>query len=220
MNFDMSFALSILPSLWKASILALAVAVASAALASGLGLVLELGRRSSAIASRFISFLIDLVRVTPLIVQLYFAYFVLPRWGIVVPPIILGITCLGVHYSSYLAEVFKAALDAIPKGQFEAAAALGLSNWQTTLRVTVPLIFRNAIPAMSNYFLTILKATPYLAVISVNELLGTALTAASDTYRYYEPFALLGVFFLAYSLTITFLVNLFRKRTMRMFGEI
>jgi polar amino acid transport system permease protein len=207
MSFDFDFALSILPELTKASLLALVIAIASGSLACLLGFLLEIGRRRGQFSDFVITLGIDAIRVTPLIVQLYFAFFVLPYWGITLPPMVVGIGCLALHYSSYLAEVFKAGIDAIPAGQFDAGNALGLRRWQIQLLIVLPLLLRNSIPAIGNYFLSILKATPYLSLIAVNELLGTAFTFASDTFRYYEPFAILGFFFLSYSLIIAAVVR-------------
>jgi polar amino acid transport system permease protein len=202
MKFDFAFAFSILPALTKASLFALLIACLSSLLACLLGFVLEVGRRAGPLSDCILTFLIDSVRVTPVIVQLYFLFFVLPYWGIRLPALVVGIGSLGVHYSSYLAEVFKAGFDAIPSGQNDASRALGLRRWQSNLLIVLPLMLRNSIPSIGNYFLSILKATPYLSVIAVNELLGTAFEFASDTFRYYEPFAILGIFFLSYSLLI------------------
>ena len=202
MSFDFKFALLILPDLTKASLFALLIACVSALVACLLGFALEVGRRTGPSSDRVLSFLIDAVRVTPIIVQLYFLFFVLPYWGITLPALVVGIGSLGIHYSSYLAEVFKAGFDAIPPGQIDASRALGLRPWQTNVLIVLPLVLRNSIPAIGNYFLSILKATPYLSIIAVNELLGTAFEFASDTFRYYEPFAILGIFFLLYSLLI------------------
>lgn len=219
MNFDLTFALSILPSLARASILALVIGLASTVVACLLGFLLELARRSRPYLRYLITLFIDLVRIIPIIVLLYFVYFVLPYWGIVIAPLVIGVGCLGVHYSSYLAEVFKAGIDAIPRGQREAGIALGLHPWQVNLLVILPLMLRNSIPAMTNYFLSILKATPYLSLIAIDELLGTAFTFASDTFRYYEPFAILGVFFLAYSLIIAALSRQLELYFMQKMGQ-
>ncbi len=219
MKFDFSFALSILPDLTRASLLALVIAIVSSLVACVLGFVLEIGRRTGSLADRIITFFVDSIRVTPVLVQLYFVFFVLPYWGIVLPPLVVGIGCLSIHYSSYLAEVFKAGFDAIPAGQFDASNALGLRGWQLNLFIVLPLLLRNSISAMGNYFLSMLKATPYLSIIAVNELLGTAFAFASDTFRYYEPFAILGLFFLLYSLAIAACVKRAERFFMRSLGD-
>lgn len=219
MKFDFAYALSILPDLARASVLALAIAVAGAFVACVLGFLTEIARRSGYVADVVLTFIVDAVRVTPVLVQLYFVYFVLPVWGITLPPLVVGIGVLGIHYASYLAEVFKAGFDAIPKGQFDAGNALGLHKWQLHWLVTLPLVLRTSIAPMGNYFLSILKATPYLSVITINELLGTAFEHASNTFRYYEPLATLGVFFLGYSLIIAALTNRMERHFMRSLGD-
>jgi polar amino acid transport system permease protein len=220
MNFDFSFALSILPALARASVFALVIGLVSSVLACMLGFLLEIGRRTGPIADHSITFLIDTIRVTPLLAQLYFVFFVLPNWGVVLPPLVVGIGCLSIHYSSYLAEVFKAGLDAIPSGQLDAGTALGLRRWHINALIVLPLVLRNSIAPMTNYFLSILKATPYLSLIAVDELLGTAFSFASDTFRYYEPFAILGLFFLAYSLLIASAARWLEGFFMRTLGEL
>lgn len=204
----------------KASVLSVVIGLVSSVLACVLGFLMEIGRRTGPASDRIISFFIDAIRVTPLIAQIYFVFFVLPYWGIVLPPLVVGIGCLSIHYSSYLAEVFKAGFDAIPLGQFEASNALGLRRWQLNLLIVLPLVLRNSIPAIGNYFLSILKATPYLSLIAVNELLGTAFSFASDTFRYYEPFAILGIFFLGYSLLIAAGTRQLEQYFMRTLGEL
>lgn len=217
--FDFNFALAILPDLAQASFLALAIAIAGAFVACVLGFLAELGRRSGYLADIVLTFVVDAVRVTPVLVQLYFVYFVLPVWGITLPPLVVGIGVLGIHYASYLAEVFKAGFDAIPKGQFDAGNALGLHQWQLHWLVTLPLVLRMSIAPMGNYFLSILKATPYLSVITINELLGVAFEHASNTFRYYEPLATLGVFFLGYSLIIAGLTSALERSFLRRLGD-
>lgn len=219
MNFDFTFALSILPDLARASLLALAIAIAGACVACVLGFLTEIARRSGYFADLSLTFVVDAIRVTPVLVQLYFVYFVLPVWGVTLPPLVVGIGVLGIHYASYLAEVFKAGFDAIPKGQFDAGNSLGLHQWQLHWLITLPLVLRTSIAPMGNYFLSILKATPYLSVITINELLGTAFEYASNTFRYYEPLATLGIFFLGYSLVIAILTSRLERYFLRSLGD-
>jgi polar amino acid transport system permease protein len=150
---------------------------------------------------------IDLIRSTPILVQLYFLYFVLPFYGLTLPALVVGVLGISLYYSGYLAEVFKAGIDAIPRGQIEAAKALGLSRLHIVAFILAPQMARNIAAPWGNYFVSILKATPYLAIIAVPEMLGQAFDIASDTFRYAEPMVVAGVIFLALALAIAQLVK-------------
>jgi polar amino acid transport system permease protein len=194
MGFDLSFALSLVPKIAQSAVTTMWITLASSVFAVVGGLVLELLRRVHEVADRVITPLVDFLRITPILALMYFLYFVLPFHGVRLPALLIGIATLSLHYAGYLAEVFKGAINSIPAGQFEAAAALGLRRWHTSLLQ----VLRNAAPAASNYVLSILKSTPYLAVIAVPEMLGTALDAAADSFRYVEPMTVVGLLFLTF----------------------
>jgi polar amino acid transport system permease protein len=198
MTFDLAFALSLVPSIGKAALTTVWITLASSALAVVLGMLLELLRRAHPVAGRIVTPVVDFLRITPILALMYFLYFVLPFYGMRLPALFIGIATLALHYAGYLAEVFKGAINAIPAGQFEAAAALGLRRWHTSLLVVLPQVMRNAAPPASNYVLSILKSTPYLAVIAVPEMLGTALDHAADSFRYVEPMTVVGLMFLLF----------------------
>lgn len=200
--FDVSFMLSAVPIIVKAMGTTIWVAIVSSMGAAALGFSFEIARRSGPIPGVVMRFLIDFIRSTPILVQIYFFYFVLPHYGVTLPALVIGVFALSLYYSGYLAEVFKAGIDSISRGQFEAAQALGLSGWDTTLRVIFPQMLRAVAAPMGNYFVSVLKATPYLAVISVHEMLGAALDIGSESFRYPEPMIAVGIIFLCLALII------------------
>ena len=214
MSFDLDFAISTVPTIFAALGLTILVAIASSIGAATLGFTWEILRRSGRIMGYVMRFVIDAIRSTPILVQLYFLFFVLPFYGITLPPLFVGVFGLSLYFSGYLAEVFKAGIDAIPRGQPEAAKALGLNRFDTTILVVAPQMLRNIAAPMGNYFVSVLKATPYLAVIAVPEMLGAAFDIASDTFRYAEPVLIAGVIFLFLAVTITQLVKLLETRLM------
>ncbi|MDQ0333065.1 polar amino acid transport system permease protein [Mesorhizobium sp. YL-MeA3-2017] len=160
-------------------------------------------------------FTIDFIRSTPVLAWLYFLYFVLPYCGVTLPALVVGIAGLSIYFSGYLAEVFKAGIDAIPKGQGEAAQALGLRRRDVHIFVLAPQMLRNVAAPIGNYFVSILKATPYLAVIAVPEMLGKAFDIASDTYRYAEPLTVVGIAFLVLALAVAQMVKLLERKLSR-----
>jgi polar amino acid transport system permease protein len=207
MGFDAGFALSTVPIILASLGVTLAVAVGSAIGACLLGFTWEILRRSGRRTGYVMRFLIDAIRSMPILAQLYFLYFVLPFYGVTLPALVVGIGGLSLYYSGYLAEVFKAGIDSVAAGQFEAAKALGLSRAQTVFLVIAPQMLLNIAAPLGNYFVSILKATPYLAVLAVPEMLGTAFDIASDTFRYAEPLVVAGAIFLALALLIAHLVR-------------
>jgi polar amino acid transport system permease protein len=203
MGFDLAFALSSVPTILGAIGTTLLVAVLSSLGAAALGFGWEMTRRGGGPAGWTVRFAIDFIRATPVLVWLYFLYFVLPFYGVRLSALVVGVMGLSLYYSGYLAEVFKAGIDAIPKGQPEAAKALGLGRLDAVVFVIAPQMLRNIAAPMGNYFVSILKATPYLAVLAVPEMLGAAFDIASQTYRYAEPITVAAIVFLALALAIS-----------------
>lgn len=212
MNFNFSFAVEIAPRVLEGIGSTVMIALISFAGASALGLFWELLRRSHPVARPVIQFVIDAIRSTPALVQIYFLFFVLPFYGVTLPALLVGSLGLSFYYSGYMAEVFKAGIDAVPAGQSEAAQSLGLS-WGDVIRfVVLPQMLRNVAAPLGAYSISILKSTPLLAVISVPELLGSALDVASDSYRYAEPMFDVGVVFLAMSLIAVACISQLERR--------
>lgn len=212
MGFNFDFAIAILPEILKGLGNTLLVAVLSSMGAMTLGFVWEILRRSGRILGYVMQFVIDFIRSTPVLVQLYFLFFVLPYYGVVLPAMFVGVVGLSIYFSGYLSEVFKAGIDAITKGQGEAARSLGLGRSDIIIYVIAPQMLRNIAAPMGAYAVSILKATPYLAVLAVPEMLGSAFDVASETYRYAEPMAVAGVLFLILALIAVALVNQLERR--------
>ncbi|WP_142847693.1 ectoine/hydroxyectoine ABC transporter permease subunit EhuD [Telmatospirillum sp. J64-1] len=213
MIFDWDFAYSILPNLVDAVWVTIAATFWGFLLALGLGLVLALLRRSRfRLISWPVGFVIEFVRSTPLLVQIYFLYFVLPEFGLVMSPFLTGVIALGVHYAAYTSEVYRAGIDGVPKGQWEACVALDLSPYRTMRSVIVPQAIPPVVPALGNYLVAMFKDTPMLSAITVLELLQTAKIIGSQTFRYLEPLTMVGVIFLLLSLVASMMVRLVERR--------
>lgn len=207
MSFDVAFMISTLPQILDALWTTLWVAVVSSLGAAAIGFVLEVARRSGRTAGYVLRFVIDFIRSTPILVQIYFLYFVLPLYGLTFPALTIGVFALSLYHAGYLAEVFKSGIDAIPPGQFEAANSLGLNRVDTIAIIVLPQMLRAVAAPMGSYFVSVLKATPYLAVIAVPEMLGVALDIGSSTFRYPEPMVAVGAIFLALALVFAHLVR-------------
>jgi len=199
--FDWRFAWATLPALRRALGVTLEAVAAGMTLALGLGLVWAVARRSAPRwIARAVGLWVELIRSTPLLIQLYFLYFVMPEAGVRMSALLTGILGLGLHYSTYTAEVYRAGIEAVPEGQWEAARALGLSGRRTWLAVILPQAIPRVIPALGNYLIAIFKDTPLLSAIAVAELLQTAKIIGAERFRYLEPLTLVGLIFLVLSL--------------------
>ncbi|MEP4039072.1 ectoine/hydroxyectoine ABC transporter permease subunit EhuD [Pseudophaeobacter sp.] len=166
-----------------------------------LGLLLMLGQRTPyQIVNFIVRELVEFVRSTPLLVQLFFVFFVAPQFGIKLSAWTAGMLTIGLHFGTYLSEVYRGALEGVPKAQWEACRALNFTTIYTYRRIVLPQAFPVALPGMGNYLVGIFKDTPLLATIGVAELMHTANALGAETYRYLEPYTLVGFIFLIISL--------------------
>ncbi|RWC99714.1 MAG: ectoine/hydroxyectoine ABC transporter permease subunit EhuD [Mesorhizobium sp.] len=212
MSFDFAFALKIIPVVLEGVGNTILVAILSFAGATMLGFFWEMLRRSHWLVRPIVQFVIDAIRSTPALVQIYFLFFVLPYYGVVLPAMFVGVFGISFYYSGYISEVFKAGIDAVPLGQSEAAQSLGLGWVDTVIFVIAPQMLRNIAAPLGAYSISILKTTPLLAVIAVPEMLGSAFDVASETYRYAEPMLVVGVLFLILALIAVALVTRLERR--------
>ncbi|HET7714995.1 MAG TPA: ectoine/hydroxyectoine ABC transporter permease subunit EhuD [Bauldia sp.] len=199
--FDWAFAWRILPILLQAAVVTLHATFLGFALALALGLVLALIRRSGPRWAQWIVVgLVEFIRSTPVLVQVFFLFFIGPRVGIVVTPLVAGVLALGLHFGCLLSEVYRAGLDSVPRGQWEAPLALNMSRYRIYRDVILPQAIPPMIPAMGNYLVAMFKETPLLSSIGLIELMARAKLIGAETFRYLEPITMVGVFFLVMSL--------------------
>ena len=171
------------------------------AVALTLGLVLALVRRSRyPLLAWPAGALVEFVRSTPLLVQIYFLFYILPDAGVRLSPLTTGVLALGLHYAAYCSEVYRAGLESVPRGQWEAATALNLSRWRTMRDIIIPQAIPPIVPALGNYLVAMFKDTPLLSAITVVEVLQAAKLIGAETFRYIEPLTLVGALFLVLSL--------------------
>ena len=217
-TFDWSweYALEILPRLLEATIVTIQATVAGFLLALVLGLVLALLRRSEIrVVSWLATAFIEFVRSTPLLVQLYFLFFILPGFGVRMSPFLTGVIGLGMHYGTYLSEVYRAGIESVPRGQWEASRALNFSSLRTWRSVVLPQAIPPMIPAFGNYFIVMFKETPLLSAITVVELLGAAQNVGARNFRYVEPYTLVGIIFFVLSYPSALLIRRLEERLVR-----
>ena len=210
---DLSFAISILPILLRGLWITVQATVLGFGIALVLGLVLALLRMVPLkIVAWPVAFFLEFVRDTPLLVQLYFLYFVLPDFGIVLPAFLTGAIALGIQYCGYTAEVYRAGIEAVPRGQWEATTALNMPTVLSYRHVVVPQAIPRIVPALGNYLVSMLKDTAILSAVTVLEMLNVATIIGDRTFRYFVPLTMVGGLFLVVTLLSSWLVRAVEHR--------
>ena len=201
MIFDWRYAWDIAPRLAEGLLVTIQATAIGMVVALTLGLVLALLRRSRyALLAWPAGALVEFVRSTPLLVQIYFLFYILPDAGLRLSPLTTGVLALGLHYAAYCSEVYRAGFESVPRGQWEAATALNLGRWRTMKDIVIPQAIPPIVPALGNYLVAMFKDTPLLSAITVVEVLQAAKLIGAETFRYVEPLTLVGVLFLVLSL--------------------
>jgi polar amino acid transport system permease protein len=216
-NWNWDYAWEVLPGIvGEGLLITLEVTVFASLVAYVVGLVLALLRRSPVAVVRWVVWaFIEFVRSTPLIVQVFFMFFVLPNIGITLDPVPTGVITIGLHYATYTAEVYRAGIEAVPPGQWEAATALSLPRGRVWFAVILPQAIPRVLPALGNYSISLLKETPILLTIGVLDIVGAAYQEGSENFRYVEPITIAGVLFLVLSYSASLLVRQLERRVAR-----
>lgn len=157
----------------------------------------------------------EFIRDTPLLVQLFFLFYVLPEWGLAFSALTTGVVAIGLHYSTYTMQVYRAGIEAVPAGQWEAATALSLPPLRTWTAVILPQALRRVVPALGNYVIAMLKDTPMLMVITVLDMLGEARLFAQQHFQFTEPLTVIGVAFVLISYPASLLLRALERRLVR-----
>ena len=185
------------PILLKGSLMTLQVSLAGMMLAIALGFSLAIMRVFGPWPLRWVATLyIEIVRGTPLLIQLLIIFYGLPNIGIKLSPLVAGILGLGLNYAAYEAENYRAGLLAIPKGQMEAARALGLSHAQGLRFVVIPQSFRLVLPPVTNDFISLLKDSSLVSMVTLLDLTGVYNRIATQTFDYFGTGLLIAAIYL------------------------
>jgi His/Glu/Gln/Arg/opine family amino acid ABC transporter permease subunit len=150
---------------------------------------------------------IEVIRGTPLLLQLIYVYYVLPSIGIRLDAFTAGVLALALNYSAYISEVYRGGILAIPRGQHDAAAALGMTNALAMRRIVLPQAIRIVIPTLGNYFIGLFKDTALASAVSIQELVYTAQVRAALSYQYFTLYTVVGVMYFAVSFPAARLVG-------------
>lgn len=177
-----------------------------------LGMMASLGRLSSIKpVSLFFEFYVWLMRGTPLMLQLLFVYFALPSVGILLPDIAAALLAFTLNYAAYFAEIFRAGIQAVPKGQYEAAQALGMTYWQMMRHVILPQVIKIVLPPISNETINLVKDTSLIYILAMNDLLRVARTIVQREFDM-TPFLIAAIFYLAMTAVLTWIFKRLEER--------
>ncbi|MBJ7905123.1 ectoine/hydroxyectoine ABC transporter permease subunit EhuD [Streptomyces sp. NPDC003656] len=216
MTWDWNAVGGFMPYFWQGLLVTLKVLALGSLLSFTLGLVWALLMR---LPSRWVRWPVgtvtEFVRNTPLLVQLFFLFYVLPEWGLTFSALTTGVVAIGLHYSTYTMQVYRAGIEAVPAGQWEAATALSLSRRRTWTAVILPQAVRRVVPALGNYVISMLKDTPMLMVITVLEMLGRARLFSQQHFQFTEPLTVIGVAFIVLSYLASLLLRALERRLVR-----
>jgi polar amino acid transport system permease protein len=194
--FDPEDIITFLPPLLHGAMLTILVSLCAFALALVFGLIAGMMRLSRLWPVRAVAaFYIQFIRGTPLLLQLFFIYYVLPYGGIVLSPFVSGVAGLTINYAAYMAEVFRSGIQAIPKGQWEAGQSVGMSRRLLMRRIILPQAIRIIIPSIGNFFVSIFKDSALVSVITMRDLMFSGQLLASATFKHFEIFAMVAVIY-------------------------
>ena len=211
----MDFVIRIIPQMFEGSIVTAQIFFCTIILSLPLGLILSLGRVSRfKVLQSIIAFYVWIMRGTPLMLQLLFFYFALPAVGVRFDDFTAAMIAFVLNYAAYFCEIFRSGIQAIPKGQYEAAHTLGMNYVQTMRRIIMPQVFRIILPPVSNETITLVKDTSLVYVLAMNDLMRTTRYLVQRDFDI-TPFLVAGVFYLLATLVLTVMFEKLEQRFSR-----
>ncbi|MEG6584826.1 amino acid ABC transporter permease [Dendrosporobacter sp. 1207_IL3150] len=215
----------LIPSLLHGFTVVIQATIFGFLLATLLGMIIAIGRLSNIKVIKGTLYLfLELIRGTPLLVQLVYIYYVVPlllnliagmfgyKTDVQIASLTAGILGLGINYGCYMSEVIRASILSVDRGQTEAALALGLGKYQALFRIVMPQALRNIIPSLGNYLVMMVKDTSLLAYVAVNELLLRTQTFASQTFLTIESYTFLALAYLVISIPLSYIVKIIENK--------
>lgn len=193
----------ILPQLWSGAKITLSLFVITLLLSIPLGLILALLRLSRIKVLDFIvNFYIWVIRGTPLMLQIFFIYFALPSVNILLPAYTTVVVAFALNYAAYFAEIFRAGIQGVGKGQYEAAKTLGMNYGQTMRRIVLPQMWKKILPPLSNETITLVKDTSLVYVLALQDVMRVTQQLVLQKFSLI-PFFVAAVFYLTMTLILT-----------------
>lgn len=202
-----------LPQLLKGLWVSLHIAFISSFIGVICGTIIALAQgTTSTCLQGILFFYVNIIRGTPMLIQILFAYYVLPQWKIMLDPFWTASIMIGLNSSAYISQVMRSGIQSIPKGQWEAAYVLGFSKIQTLRFIIMPQAIKNVLPSLGNEFVTLIKDSSLASIIGVTELAKEGRIIISRTYDSLTIFAAMALLYLAVTWTVSYIVYRLEKR--------
>jgi polar amino acid transport system permease protein len=191
------------------------VTIMSIFFASIIGVLTGIGRISRVkLVNRIATVYVEVIRGIPLLVQLFYIYYALGQ-VVHMPPITAAVIAMTICYGAYMGEIFRAGIQAVPRGQMEAALALGLTRGQALRRIILPQTIRIVLPPIGNEFIALLKDSSLVSIVAVADLLRRGREYASRTFEYFQTFTVVALVYLVMTLFFSRLVAIMEERLSR-----
>ncbi|WP_099302022.1 ectoine/hydroxyectoine ABC transporter permease subunit EhuD [Bacillus sp. Marseille-P3800] len=213
--WDWEFAFEIFPEILSAITVTISVTVIAYLISLTVGLLFALLRRSKIKPlSLLVGGIVEFIRATPPLVQLFFVFYTTPLTGFQT-----GVVVLGIHYATYVSEIYRSGIEAVPKSQWEAGQALNFSKAQMWRKIILPQAVPPVIPMLGNYLIVLFKETPLLLGVFVMEMMSTARAIGSQTYSFVEPITIVGLLFLLLSYPSALLIRYLERKVGNLHGN-
>lgn len=211
MNFP--FIIKSLPYMLKGALMTVELTVLAILFGTILGLIAALFKLSE---NKILFYIANLytyvIRGTPLLLQLYFVYYGLPQFGITLAPFPAAVISMSICAGAYIAEIIRAGIESIDKGQMEAARSLGMTYLQAMKRIIIPQAYKRMLPPMGNEFIALLKSSSLVSTIAMVELLRTARQIEAATFKTIEIYFAAGCIYLIMTSLFTYIFNRLERR--------
>ncbi len=214
MNFDFDLIVNSIPLLLLGAGVTLQITLLSVGFGLFIGMFMGMARLSKIWAVKLVATVyVDFIRGTPLLVQIFLMYFALPvLTGQRIDPFVAAVTACSINSGAYIAEIFRAGIQSIDKGQMEAGRSLGMSWPQTMRYIILPQAFKRIIPPLGNEFIAMLKDSSLVSVIGFEELTRRGQLIIARTYGSFEIWMTVAFLYLIMTLTISRLVDYLERR--------
>lgn len=212
-EFFTEFAPRYLPRLLQGVVVTLELCLTAMPLAIAVGLICAVAVQTKNRAALWIvRSYVEVCRGVPLLVILYFTYFLLPPMGITLPAFWAAVIALAFNYGAYLSEVFRASIEAVEPGQHQAGMALGMHRWVIYWKIILPQAMLIAIPTVGGYFIGLLKDCSLVSVVSVVELLAQGKRIVAENFRSVETYLLIGIIYFIMSYGAAHVIRWLERR--------
>lgn len=210
---DFSFLSQYAPFFLEGAKLTLILAFFTVLFGSIIGLLLSLMRLSTSKILKTISAIyVEFIRGTPMLVQIFIIYYSLPSIGIELPDMTAGILALSINSAAYVAEIIRAGIQAVDKGQMEASRSLGMGYGQAMFHIIIPQAFKNILPALGNEFIVVIKESSIVSMIGLHDLMYNANIVRGNIFRPFEPLLVAAFIYFIMTFTLSKLLGLLERR--------